>query len=239
MDGRARAVAGLLAGAMACGTAQASGVATWRVGVLGGSYGYEQTFTDTAGAIGPAGTEYETTEDSSNFGILLGVGAAGERFFGDLGLELVQVPDVFGADFNRTDLLLTGGVFIGDHWTLFGGVRSAWHGKDQFGSDAGYTESGPFLGGGYSRRVGERWSLAGSVAVNFLTFKDEGGQQVDDATGAGFSFKVQANRLESPHSFFMRLQSFGGTQTQAAFEFEYQETYFQLGYQATFDILSW
>ena len=75
-------------------------------------------------------------------------------------------------------------LFAGDRWTVFGGVRSATHGKDQFGSDGGYSESGPFVGSGYSFRTGEKWSLNGSLAVNFLTFKDESGQQVDDATGA-------------------------------------------------------
>ena len=56
----------------------------------------------------------------------------------------------------------------------------------------------------------------------------------------GVSAKVQANLLETPHSAFLRIQAFNGTQKESGVgELEYTESYVTIGYQATFDFKTW
>jgi hypothetical protein len=214
--------------------AAASGFVTGRVGVLAGAYGYKNELTSPAGTL-----IAENKSDSATYGALGGLGLGIGRFFADLGLELHDVPDSFNQDFKRTDVLLTLGAFTGDHWSVFAGLRSASHGEKLFSADKGYSESGPTLGFGYSGRASQDWALGGSLAANYLNYKDETGAANPDVHGIGLSLKLQASRLNSPHSIFLRLQGITGSEAGAAGEFKYSETYLHLGYQATFDLKTW
>ena len=230
----------------ASGAAQAEGAFSARVGAGLGSYQFDDVYTDTIGAIGPAGAEYKSDDSDSTFGLLGGMTLGVGRFYGDLGLEVhtfSEGDDLDGDgvedDTFRSDLLLNLGYFIGDRWVAFIGYRHATFGDGAFSDTGGNTEDGPFFGGGFSFRAGEKLSFGASLAYNALTLKIDG-TAIDDLDLNGISAKLQMNILDTPHSVFLRWQRFNGTIDEPGFfEYEYTENYLNLGYQATFDLKSW
>jgi hypothetical protein len=237
---RVHAGIALVLGLAVSGTAGASGAFTGRVGLTGGTYEFDAEATSTGcPTCFPAGTVFFTAEDADNtYGLLLGTGLTAGRFFVDVGAEVSTYSE--NSDFYRSDGLLTLGAFIGDRWTVFGGFRNATFGDGVFSETNGNTETGPFLGGGVSFRAGKRLSMGVSAAYNKITLSDDSGT-FEDTDLDGFSLKLQMSFLGTPHAIFLRGQRFDGEENVSEFSYiyEYSETYFNLGYQATFDFTSW
>ena len=240
-------VAVAIAGMGINGAAQASGAFTGRVGLTAGTYEFNDKAIDQGCCGNPIGTEFTSEDNTGQYGVLVGTGLAVARFFVDLGIEYVKYDSKYDTDFDgvedtafyRTDGLLTLGVFVGDRWTVFGGFRHATFGDGFFSEDNGNTEEGPFLGGGVSFRAGDSVLLGASAAYNKVTLSQEG-QPFDDVDLNGFSAKFQMSFLGTPHSVFLRWQRFDGDQSvSGSFDYEYTEDYINLGYQATFDFVSW
>lgn len=237
-------LAGLGLGAIA--PAHAGGAFTGRAGLTGGSYKFQDEYTDKAGALGPPGAIYRTEQTSGLFGLLGGTTVTLDRLFGDFSIEFEKYSkqrdlDGDGAeddDVFRSDSVLTLGAYLGDSWLVFLGARHATFGDGFFSDTGGNAEDGPFVGAGYSMKTNKKWALGASLAFNALTLKVNG-QPVDDVDLAGLSAKVQVNRLGSPHSFFLRWQHFKGDSSSASAAYQYTEDYLNLGYQATFDFASW
>jgi len=230
----------LILGLAASGTAAASGAFTGRVGLAAGTYEFDAEATSTGcDTCFPAGTVFYTADDGdSTYGLLLGTGLTAGRFFVDVGLEAAQYHE--NSDFYRTDGLLTLGVFLGDRWTIFGGWRNATFGDGFFSETNGNTETGPFLGGGVSFRPGRATSLGVSAGYNKITLSYDGAT-FEDTDLDGFSLKLQMAFLGTPHAIFLRAQRFEGEEDvpQFSYIYDFSETYFNLGYQATFDFASW
>jgi hypothetical protein len=240
----------MLIGLVASTTAAASGAFTGRVGVTGGTYDYEDKFTDVDGFFGAPGTVYSSDESSGQYGVLGGLGLTAGPFFGDLGFEFTTYSQKYDLDgdgvednYFRTDGLLTLGFFLGKNFTVFGGYRHATFGDAFFADDYGNTEDGPFLGGGFSFRPGKKVSLGVSAAYNALTLKYDGGA-VSDVDLDGISLKFNLGFVGTPHAIFLRWQRFDGDQSENdpaffRYQYEYSEDYVNLGYQATFGFASW
>lgn len=206
---------------LSAGTADAAGFLTARAGLTAGSYEFE--------AGGPP-------TDSNAYGVQIGFGGSVGRIFLDWGMDYQHVANDF---LDRTDYLFTGGVFIGDRWSAFGGYRYGNFGDDftATSTDSNYYQaSGPFLGGSFSQRIGDRVALNLALAYNFVEYTDPDGTSLD-ISADGFSGKLQANILDTPHSIYLRAQSFTGEDDANTFEFS--EKFVQLGYTFTFDLLSW
>ena len=225
----------------ASGAAQAEGNFSGRIGAGFGSY----TFSDeTKDGTGTVVDEFDETD--SYFGVLAGTTVGVGRFYADLGVEFLGFSDGDDLDGDgveddtfRTDLLLNLGFYIGDRWVAFIGYRNAAYG-DGFNSDeGGYVQRGPFFGGGFSFRAGERLSFGASLAYNAMKLEING-SAIDEFDLNGVSAKLQMNVLETPHSVFLRYQHFNGSIDEpGVFEYEYNEGYLTLGYQATFDFKTW
>lgn len=226
----------LVLGVAMSGTAMASGAFTGRVGAMIGTYQY----TDEINGV--QNSDY----DSSQYGLLLGTGLTVGRFFADAGIEQFQYSKDRDTDgdleeddaYYRSDFLLNLGVFIGDHWTVFGGYRHSTQGDGVFDDNAGYTANGPLIGGGFSFRAGKKIALGAAAAYNSLTFSQDG-TAIDDFDLEGFSLKLQMSFLGTPHAIFLRGQRFNGEQSFTGGNYEATEDYFNVGYQATFDFVSW
>ncbi|MGH8443506.1 MAG: hypothetical protein ACRETF_11485 [Nevskiaceae bacterium] len=242
----ALAVAVLL-GVVMNGQAEASGAFTGRVGATAGNYSQDETFTDTGCCGNPIGTEFTFDYSTGQYGVLGGLGFTISRFFVDAGLEFTQYAKDRDTDFDgiedtafyRSDFLLTAGVFLGDRWTTFLGFRHSTQGDGFFSEDLGFTADGPFFGAGVSFRPGQKFAVGASAAYNVLTYSQEG-VVFDNVDLNGLSVKLQGSFLGTPHSVFLRWQRFNGDQSEAgSFDYEQTEDYVNVGYQATFDFLTW
>jgi hypothetical protein len=228
------------------GVASASGAFTGRVGATLGNYSSQGTAT-SRGCCGPDGTVYLDYDDSSaQYGLILGGGVSVSRFFVDLGVELTTFSDQYDQDgdgvedaYFRTDGLLTTGVFLGDHFSLFGGYRHATFGTGVFSDGYGSTEYGPFAGAGVSFRPGKKIGLGLSVAYNDLTLEFDG-STLDDVDYSGLSVKGQLNIVGTPHAVFLRWQRFDADVSYPGdHDYEQTDDYINVGYTATFDFSSW
>lgn len=242
---RLHVVAVVVAGMSFSATAWAGGAFTGRVGLTGGTYEFQDQFTDR-GCCGTPGTVYTGDENSGQYGLLGGLGIAAGPFFADVGLEYITYSQKYDLDgdgqedsYYRTDGLLTLGFFLGSHWTIFGGYRHATFGDGFFSEDFGNTETGPFLGGGVSFRPGKKVSLGASAAYNSLTLSSDG-TVLEDLDLQGFSVKFNLGFVGTPHAIFLRWQRFEGDESiPNRYDWEYTEDYLNLGYQATFGFASW
>jgi hypothetical protein len=244
-----RKIAITFAGALGLGLsglAQAGGAWTARAGLDGGSYKFDDRYTDSGGLLGIGGAQYVRNDNDSTYGVLLGTTVGVGWFFGDFGTEVSKYAQGRDLDRNgtqddvyRSDVLATFGAYVGNRWTVFAGYREAQLGTGLYSEKSGNTEKGPFLGGGVSFRPGSRVAIGGSLAYNFLNLSQQG-SNVDNFSLNGLSAKVQASLLGTPHSVFLRWQHFHGTTTQASvYAYEYNEDYLNLGYQATFGFKTW
>lgn len=187
----------------------------------------------------------------SLYGIQTGIGTAFGDFFVDFGLDLLNIktePD----EAKRTDIVLTGGYFIGSNWTVFGGIRDGRQGdgffdkKNKEGNE--FHEQGVFLGGGVGGQAGAV-RLDGSLAVNFSKVKDFAGG--DDLDYPGISVKFAGSLASMPqHGLQLRYQRFSGDDSIAfqsdddndgvpennLFEFGITEEYYQLTYLYRFSM---
>ncbi|MGQ0586000.1 MAG: outer membrane protein [Gammaproteobacteria bacterium] len=232
---------------LASGSASADGAFTGRIGATAGNYEFNEEFVDQGCCGNPIGTTSTADHSSGQFGLAGGLGVSVARFFADVGLEALSFSKELDTDgdgiedtaFYRSDFLLTLGVFLGDRWSVFGGFRHATFGDGLFSEDLGNTEDGPFIGGGVSFRAGKNVSLGLSAAYNLLTFSRDG-QAFDDVDLNGVSVKAQMSFLGTPHGVYLRFQRFKAEESVASsFDYQYTEDYLNLGYQATFDFLSW
>lgn len=203
------------------GTADAAGFITGRAGLTAGTYDFEASGSRT---------------DSNAYGVQVGFGASIGRIFVDWGMDYQHVANDY---LDRTDYLFTGGVFIGDRWSVFGGYRAGNYSDDFTATSADsnyYQATGPFAGGSFSQRIGDRVALNLALAYNVVEYSDEQGVALDISAN-GISGKLQANILDTPHSIYLRAQAFNGEDDSNTFEFK--ENFVQLGYTFTFDLLSW
>jgi len=206
---------------LSAGGAEAAGFITGRAGLTAGTYEFE--------AAGPP-------TDSNAYGVQVGFGASIGRIFVDWGMDYQHVANDF---LDRTDYVFTGGVFIGDRWSAFGGYRAGNFSDDFTATSADsnyYQATGPFAGGSFSQTIGRSVALNLALAYNFVEYTDEQGVALD-ISADGFSGKLQASILDTPHSIYLRAQAFNGEDDANTFEFT--ERFVQLGYTFTFDLLSW
>lgn len=233
MNTNLAAVMGVVS-ALVAANVEAAGAFTGRVGGMVGKYNFEDEFN------APPAAPEKTKADSTTYGGLLGARLNAGRFFGDLGLEYSKLSEENSNE--RTDLLTTIGLDVGDRWSLFAGYRYALFGDGFFDDTNGVREVGPYAGIGVSFQPGQRLAMGISLAVNSLSLKsdDPSFQAIlDDVDLLGYSFKLQFNLLDSPHSVFLRVQDFEGDTSQPGFTYDYSERYYVFGYQMTFDIASW
>lgn len=204
------AAAGLLGIANA---AQAEGMTfSARVGPTLGMYQSDSSFTLTAtptAAGGAEGSETFNSDDSweNAYGAQLGFSAGMQNFFGDVAIEYLAVDS--DADLDRTDILLTGGYLIGQHWSAFAGYRKGMQGSGAF-DDETFNESGFFVGGGVGGVEMGPLLFGSSLAYNFSQAKDfpfDG----DEFDYGGLSVKVSVSPKSMPqHSLQLRYQRFTG-----------------------------
>jgi hypothetical protein len=229
--------------------ANASGALSGRVGLNGGSYSTEYTFTDLGCCGGASGTD----EDSDTlYGVALGGNLLLKAFYVDLGVEYSKYNQA--SEITRSDGLLTLGVHIGSNFQIFGGYRHSTFGDGFFSSDRppnnterfpfARSEYGPFLGLGLRFRLGESASLATTAAYNLLSYKrpdeeGESGEELEELDYNGLSLKVQLG-LPKNTAVFVRWQSFTAEQSFAGeFGEELTDSYFVLGVQKGFTFASW
>jgi hypothetical protein len=236
----------MLIGLAASSTAAAGGAFTGRAGVTLGTYEFNSREVDLGCCGNPIGFSISNEDNSGQYGVLGGLGLNAGLFFADVGLEVDTYNEKYDLDgdgveenYFRTDGLLTLGVFIGSHWSVFGGYRHATFGDGVFSEEYGNTENGPFLGGGFSFRPGKKVSLGMSAAYNSLTLSYDG-TNVEDIDLDGFSVKFNLGFVGTPHAIFLRWQRFDGEyDEEPGYLYEYTEDYLNLGYQATFGFASW
>ncbi|MEC9361582.1 MAG: hypothetical protein ACPHN2_03470 [Sinimarinibacterium flocculans] len=179
-----------------------------RVGPTLGMYQQDATFViadaDTGDVIveGQSDDSWETA-----YGAQVGASAAYGNFFGDIGIEFLAVDS--DADLDRTDVLVSLGYLIGQHWSAFVGYRKGMQG-DGFFDDDTFNESGFFLGAGIGGvEVGD-FVVGSSLAYNFSEAKDfpfEG----EEFDYEGISFKLSGSLKSMPqHSLQFRYQRFTG-----------------------------
>lgn len=206
---------------LATGAAEAAGAVIGRAGLTAGTYEFE------AGSF---------RTDSNAYGVQLGFGGSFGRIFLDWGMDYQHVANDF---LDRTDYLFTGGVFIGDRWSVFGGYRYGNFGDDFTATSTDsnyYLARGPYAGGSFSQRIGSAVALNLALAYNFVEYSDPDGTSLD-ISADGVSGKLQANLLGTPHAIYLRAQAFNGEDDANTFKFK--ESFVQLGYAFTFDLLSW
>lgn len=242
---RISACVALILGVALSSSAAASGAFTGRVGLTLGSYQYEAREVDLGCCGNPIGFQITDESDSGQYGVMGGLGLTAGPFFGDLGLEVDTYAEKYDLDgdnveddYFRTDGLLTLGVFLGNHWSVFGGYRHATFGDGIFSEQYGNTEDGPFLGGGFTFRPSKKISLGMSAAYNKLTLSYDG-NSVEDVDLDGLSLKFNLGFAGTPHAIFLRWQRFEGEYEEPGYLYEYTEDYVNLGYQATFGFASW
>lgn len=237
---------GVFVGAMvfAAGAAQAVDLGySGRAGVMLGGYQGDSTvrFTETVGGVSTSASARAAGDWEPAYGLPLGFSMAINEFFVDLGLELMQVT-FDDDDLKRTDILLTGGYFIGDHWTGYVGFRKGMQG-DSFFDDETFNEEGFFVGAAVGGIAAGPLMLGSSLAFNFSDVKDfpiEGENLGYD----GFSLKVNGALASAPqHSLELRYQRFTGDDSvtfngtgcfqagdSCRIDYELTETYLQLSY---------
>jgi hypothetical protein len=202
--------AGLLAGTFSVG-AQAQDMSfVARVAPTVGLYQLDSSATFTLEQSSnpdevPNGTSVSGGSDDSwenAVGIQTGLSAAMGNFFGDIAIDYLKVDD--DAVDNRTDILLTVGYLIGDHWQAFGGYRRGMQGDSAFNDDT-FDESGFFVGGGIGGIAMGSFVVGASAAYNFS--KVDAG--ADDLDYDGISLKVSGSLASMPqHSLQLRYQTF-------------------------------
>lgn len=179
-----------------------------RIGPTLGMYQQDATFSasdaDTGELIlsGASDDSWETA-----YGIQTGVSAAYGNFFGDLGVEFLAVDS--DADLDRTDVLVSLGYLIGQHWSAFVGYRKGMQG-DGFFDDDTFNESGFFLGAGIGGMELGDFVVGSSLAYNFSEAQDFpfDGEEFDYG---GISFKLSGSLKSMPqHSLQFRYQRFTG-----------------------------
>lgn len=196
-----------------------------RIGVLAGTY---------EGELEVPGGELSTDQELA-YGITTGLTYRIDSLFFDVALEYFR-QEIDPDSVDRTDVLPSVGIFIGDHWSAFAGYRIGKQGDGLF-DDEIQDEQGFFFGigaGGFS--LGS-FNLNASIAYNL--------SEIDGASDEGISFsdvdydgvvlKIAASPKSSPqHSFEFRAQRFEGdgevTDGTNFLPFELTETYLFGGY---------
>lgn len=196
--------------------AQLQGVA--RAGVMGGVYDSE---------ISGGGVSETSTEAS--YGVLGGYTFAWESTFFDIAAEYQTVDGGSdGADFDRTDVLLSLGVFLPKGFTASYGYRFGFQG-DGFIEDDFYKETGPFVGAGFPAfSLFGQWELSTSTALNFTKLSIPG--VPEDPSFFGVSARGAVSKPGSPHTVGLRVQHFMDDES----GFKLTETYAHLFYQISF-----
>lgn len=182
--------------AVSCGTAfGADDTATWSLkgGLVAGRYSVDSDFS-----VGGNKTSL-ADENERIFGGMVGTSLSGERFFGDLSVEFMDIDA-----FDVSELLGTVGYVITPTWSFFAGARLSWQGDGLF-DDEFYKERGPFVGVSAFFPVSEQWAVGLSGSYNRSRF-DFTGAGKDD--GNGYSLKAQLNRRGTGHSLGIRFRTF-------------------------------
>lgn len=214
-----------------------------RVGALGGIYNsdFELVLRDTGGDVVDREGDSNTL---ASLGVFGGYTVAYDMFYADAALEFQTTPfDSAGEDgFDRTDLLLSVGVFLPRDFNASIGYRLAWQG-DGFFDDDFYKESGPVIGIGFpSFPFIGNWRVNPSAAVNFTKLKFD---SVDDEPSfTGVSLRAAVIQPDSPHSFGLRVQRFSGSDDESVegvgrLDLDLTETYVHLFYQFSFMAMAW
>ncbi|HUR40990.1 MAG TPA: hypothetical protein VM240_07435 [Verrucomicrobiae bacterium] len=183
-----------------------------------------------AGASG-----FEDSDGGAGFGLGTGTTFVFGSFFADLGVDYYDISQdtADGNEFTRSDLALTGGGWLTDWISAFGGYRQGWQGRSGAFKDDIWTESGFFAGGGVAFPIGQGDLRGGvSMAYNLNTIEFAGGS--GDLDYNGFSGKFRVALARSPHAVELRLQSF-----KASEEFFYlRESYAFVAYVFNWQALS-
>jgi len=182
--------------ASSCGSAfGADDAAIWSLkgGLVAGRYSVDSDFS-----VGGSETSL-ANENERILGGMAGTSLSGERFFGDLSVEFMDIDT-----FDVSELLGTVGFIVNPTWSAFAGVRLSWQGDGLF-DDKFYKERGPFVGVSAFFPVSEQWAVGLSGSYNRSRF-DFAGAGKDD--GNGYSVKAQLNRRGTGHSVGIRFRTF-------------------------------
>jgi hypothetical protein len=139
---------------------------------------------------GSASGRQSENESSNIFGAFLGANLVGTKFYGDLGVEFLDVDD-----FDLTEIIGSGGIFLNPHWNIFIGYRLATQG-DGVMDDEFYQEKGPVAGITFSKRVFESNTFSMTAAYNRSKFDFS---DAKDDTADGFVAKVQYGWIRKQH----------------------------------------
>ncbi|MEQ1439441.1 hypothetical protein AAG565_08760 [Fontimonas sp. SYSU GA230001] len=177
-----------------------------RVGPTVGLYQVDSTATVTNLSTGESATGRSDDAWESAFGLQAGFGGGMGNFFGDIAIEYLDVNS--DAVDKRTDVLLTGGYLIGQHWSAFAGYRRGMQGDSAFNDD-NFDESGFFVGAGIGGVEMGPVLFGASAAYNFSKVDNfVPGEKFDYQ---GISLKVSAAPKSMPqHSLQLRYQRFNG-----------------------------
>lgn len=207
------AAAGLLGVA---GTAHAEGMNfVARVGPTLGMYQNDSSFTIVTTATADGGVNGSNTFSSDDswelaYGLQAGFNASISNFFGDVAIEYLAVDS--DADLDRTDVLLTAGYLIGQHWSAFAGYRMGMQGDGAF-DDETFKETGFFLGGGVGGIEMGSLLFGSSLAYN-LSKAEDFPFPGDEFDYGGLSLKLSLSPKSMPqHSLQLRYQRFTGDES--------------------------
>ncbi|MES0872792.1 hypothetical protein [Sinimarinibacterium thermocellulolyticum] len=181
-----------------------------RLGLTQGGYQNDSSFVVTELASGQDQQFVVASNDSwfYSFGLQTGASVAVSNFFADLSVEYLDVQ-IDGGDFDRSDLLLTAGYLIGDHWSAFAGYRRGTQGDGVF-DDKTFSESGFFVGAGYAGFELGPFMMGTSLAYNFSKAEDFPFPG-DEFDYGGVSLKLAVNPKAAPqHTIQLRYQRFTG-----------------------------
>lgn len=151
--------------------------------------------------------------DASDGGMGWGLGTGSTfvlgRLFGDLGVDYYDVSQTVaeGDEFNRTDLVLTGGGWITDWVSAFAGYRQGWQAQSGMFKDDTWSETGFFTGASLAFPVG-RGDLRGGLSLAYNLNKVEFAGGGEDADYNGLSGKVRVSLARTPHAVELRFQNF-------------------------------